>query len=108
MTSASAVDDGQWHLVTLTAAGSTQTLYLDGSQIGDAVRGSCRSPGRRTTTSAPGYLGGGWPDEQYYRHPAAYPEYFDGDISDVAFWTRQLTAAEVQALYADGTTRRRC
>ena len=29
--------------------------------------------------------------------------YFTGHISDVAFWTRPLTAAEVQAMYAAGT-----
>ncbi len=34
MTSAAPVDDGKWHLVTLTAGGNTQALYLDGAQIG--------------------------------------------------------------------------
>ena len=58
----------------------------------------------RTTTSAPGSTACGWPDEKYYGSSAAYPEYFTGDISDVAFWDRQLTDAEALTLYPDGTT----
>jgi hypothetical protein len=34
ITSSSAVTDGNWHLAVLTAAGDTQTLYLDGRVVG--------------------------------------------------------------------------
>ena len=103
MTSASPVDDGRWHLVTLTAGGNTQALYLDGNQVG-SQSGTVQIAGQANNYVGAGYNGGSWPDEQFYGSSAAYPEYFNGDISDVAFWNRQLTNAEALTLYADGTT----
>ena len=103
MTSASPVDDGRWHLVTLTAGGNTQALCLDGSQIG-SQSGAVQIAGQANNYVGAGFNGVGWPDEKYYGSSAAYPEYFNGDISDVAFWGRQLTNAEALTLYADGTT----
>jgi hypothetical protein len=102
MTSSSPVDDGQWHLVTLAAAGNTQTLYLDGAKV-TALSGTVAVAGMTNNYVGTGYTGGAWPDEQYNGSSTAYPEYFNGEISDVAFWNRQLTLAEEQALYTDGT-----
>ena len=103
MTSAAPVDDGKWHLVTLTAGGNTQALCLDGAQIG-SQSGAVQVAGLANNYVGAGYNGVGWPDEKYYGSSAAYPEYFNGDISDVAFWDRQLTDAQALTLYQDGTT----
>ncbi|MGH3296636.1 MAG: LamG-like jellyroll fold domain-containing protein [Trebonia sp.] len=103
MTSSSPVDDGQWHLVTLTAAGNTQTLYLDGAQVGSPLAGTVDVAGMTNNYVGAGYNGDAWPDEKYDVSGTAYPEYFTGDISDVAFWSRQLTLSQAQALYTDGT-----
>ena len=102
MTTSSPVDDGHWHLVTLAAAGNTQTLYLDGAKVA-ALSGAMGVAWPANYYVGVGYNGNGWPDEKYKSSTTAYPEYFTGDISDVASWSRQLTATEAAALYADGT-----
>ena len=102
--------DGKWHLVTLTAAGNTQTLYLDGSSRSVRWPGRSASPRRPTTTSAPGSSAATGPTSRTTKRAAtpATPTYFTGDISDAAFWTRPLTAAEVTTLYGAGTHQAAC
>ncbi|HEV3380095.1 MAG TPA: LamG-like jellyroll fold domain-containing protein [Trebonia sp.] len=104
MESPSAVNDGKWHLVTLTASGSTQTMYLDGVQVA-TLSGTVDVPAQANDYVGAGFLGGGWPDEADYEENgnSGYANYFDGDISDVAFWNQPVTAAEVSAMYAAGT-----
>ena len=50
-------------------------------------------------------MGGGWPDEpsQNPGSSTGTAYFFNGDISDVGLWTRQLTPNEVQSMYAAGT-----
>ncbi len=52
-----------------------------------------------------GFIGGGWPDESHYHQngSTAYATYFKGLVSDVGFWDRPLTSAEVVAMYSAGT-----
>ena len=101
ITTSAPVDDGNWHLATLSVAGTTQTLYLDGAQVG-SLSGNVNVRGMPNNYVGTGFIGGPWPDEPN-QGTTAVPEYFTGHISDVAFWTRPLTAAEVQAMYTAGT-----
>ncbi len=101
MATSATVTDGKWHLVTLTAAGNTQTLYLDGVKQG-SLAGTVSVSAQANDYIGAGFLGGNWPDEANYQKSGntGYATYFTGDISDAAFWTRPLTANEVTTLYA--------
>jgi RHS repeat-associated protein len=105
ITSAAAVNDGKWHLVLITASGTTQTLYLDGTAVG-SLSGTVANTGLQYQYVGAGYLGGSWPTEPYYSTTSSTgtASYFNGDISDVAFWDQAVTAGQVTGLYAAGTT----
>ena len=105
MATSATVTDGKWHLVTLTAAGNTQTLYLDGGQAGASLAGTVSVSAQADDYIGAGFLGGNWPNEADYQKSGGtgYATYFTGDISDAAFWTRPLTANEVTTLYGAGT-----
>jgi RHS repeat-associated protein len=104
MATTSAVTDGKWHLVTLTAAGNTQTLYLDGVKV-TSLAGTVSVSAQANDYIGAGFLGGNWPNEANYQKSGntGYATYFNGDISDVGFWTRPLTGNEVTTLYGAGT-----
>lgn len=104
MTSAAAVDNGQWHNAVLADTGAGQQLYLDGQQIGTLSKGFASHTQTGNFIGA-GYLGGSWPDEPDYNPGSStgYGFFFNGDIADAAMWTRQLSAAEVSALYSAAT-----
>ncbi len=104
MTSAAAVNNGQWHNAVLADYGSGQTLYVDGQKAGSLSKGFASTVQTNSFIGA-GYLGGSWPDEPSYNpgSSAGYGYSFNGDIADAAIWTRQLSAAEVTALYSAGT-----
>ena len=101
ITTSSSVADGKWHLATLSVSGNTQTLYLDGAKVG-SLSGNIDVLNLSNHYIGAGFAGAGWPDEPN-SGGTAYPMYFTGDISDVAFWTRPVTAAEVAAMYSAGT-----
>jgi RHS repeat-associated protein len=105
VTSSAAVNDGKWHLVVLTAAGSTQTLYLDGAVVG-TLSGTVSNTGLQYEYVGAGYLGGTWPAEPNYSTTSStgYASYFNGDISDVAFWDQNISAPQITGLYAAGST----
>jgi RHS repeat-associated protein len=102
ISSAAAVNNGNWHNVVLTAAGSQEVMYLDGVQVAS-----------KTVTVSPfiepyiylgtGFLGGSYPDESNAGKSPAVAAGLYGAMSDVATWTRPLTAAQVAALYSAGT-----
>ncbi|WP_285681128.1 DUF6531 domain-containing protein, partial [Kitasatospora phosalacinea] len=92
------VNDGQWHYALLTGAGDTQTLYLDGAAQGTRS-GQIVAPGQRVATVGAGFTGGAWPDEPLYNGSdnTGHPSYFNGSISDVAFYNHTLGAPAVTA-----------
>jgi len=106
MTSPSAVDDGKWHMVTLTTAGNTQALYLDGQQI-RTMSGTVSTNTWSWIYLGGGFTGGKWPDESHYSTSSntGYASYYRGYMSDAATWSRPLTTTEVAAMYAAGTHR---
>lgn len=88
-TSASRIDDGQWHLLDLTFDGSSLRLYVDGaSPVSSSVSGTLQfasnalQVGRQDGT-------GGW---------------FAGSIDDVAFYATALTGSQIAAHNAAGTS----
>lgn len=106
----SSVADGKWHHVVLSAAGSTQTLYLDGKPVGSksgqvSIGGGVTGVNQGYTQIGAGYLGGGWPDQPYSTGTdnSGTASYFKGSIADVGFYAYPLAAADVTALYGAGT-----
>jgi hypothetical protein len=88
------VIDGTWHHVVLAAAGSTQSLYLDGNLVG-AQDGQIDNVG---------FVGAGlvtshdWP-----ARPTNDWGYFAGSIGEVAIYHRPLDTASIAAHYAAKT-----
>src|SRR5580658_754242 len=103
--SSASVADGKWHFVVLTAAGNTQTLYLDGQAIGSIPATTIDNSSLDNEYVGAGYLGGNWPNEPNQGSGSTgFASFFGGNISDVGFWDRPLSASEVSQLYADGAT----
>jgi RHS repeat-associated protein len=100
------VADGKWHHVVLSAAGTTQTVWLDGSVIGTLSGAVSISAGATQTYNylGAGFIGGGWPDESHQGQSGntGYAQFFNGSIADAAFYTRPLVQSDVTALYNAG------
>ncbi|MFF3503172.1 LamG-like jellyroll fold domain-containing protein [Streptomyces sp. NPDC003247] len=92
ITSSQAVTDGEWHHVVLTAATSTQSLYLDGVSLG-SITGTVADQSRTYAYLGAGYANGGWMDL------AAATYYFNGQLDEAAFYRGTLTADQVSAHY---------
>ncbi|CAM5653461.1 hypothetical protein SGRIM128S_09726 [Streptomyces griseomycini] len=92
ITSAAAVDDGAWHHAALTAAGNTQTLYLDGKRAG-SLSGEITQYDQRFV-----YLGAGY----WNNWPATTGTvgHFAGDIDEAAVYSRPLGARTVAEHHA--------
>ncbi|HEY2672806.1 MAG TPA: LamG-like jellyroll fold domain-containing protein, partial [Rugosimonospora sp.] len=101
--SANSVTDGQWHNVVLSRGAASQSMYLDGSLVG-TVAGPIATLDPQVTQNeyiGTGFNGGTWPDEPHAGGTGT-PSYFSGSISDVAFYTSEVGAGTVTALYAAG------
>jgi RHS repeat-associated protein len=94
MSSGSAVNDGKWHYVVLSASTSQQTLYLDGSQ--QASLSATLVSGATGYT----YIGAGGCAGAWAACPANSAGYFTGSIADVSFYASQLSAAQVGAQWS--------
>jgi hypothetical protein len=93
MASTAAVDDGQWHHVVITGDTGSQSLYLDGQLVG--------SVGGTISDSDPlDYVGAGYVNSDgWVNAPAAGWSYFDGEVSDIEYYTYSLNPDEITALY---------
>ncbi|MFI7385966.1 LamG-like jellyroll fold domain-containing protein [Streptomyces sp. NPDC049813] len=108
--SAASVADGKWHHVVLSAAGNSQTLFLDnakvGSRSGTVSIKSATAFGKNQVFNylGTGFIGGDWPDESHAdaSDPTGKPLYFNGQIADAAFYNKPLVAADVNSLYTYG------
>ncbi|WP_189934545.1 LamG-like jellyroll fold domain-containing protein [Streptomyces aurantiogriseus] len=109
--SPASVADGKWHHVVLSAAGNSQSLYLDntkvGSRTGTISIKSATAFGKNQSFNylGTGFLGGTWPDEPHAStsDDTGYATWFNGSLADVAWYSRPLVAADVSALYTYGT-----
>ncbi|WP_165956683.1 putative adhesin [Kribbella antibiotica] len=99
ITTAGPVDEGRWHHVVLSAAGSTQTLYLDGLVAGTATGRTIDHLGMvyNQLGAAFAKAPGAWPG-----WGSATRNYLRGGIDEVAVYSRPLTADVVAAHYKLG------
>ncbi|MEV5283126.1 HYD1 signature containing ADP-ribosyltransferase family protein [Streptomyces sp. NPDC052811] len=104
ISTASSVADGKWHYAVLSAAGNTQSLYLDASLVG-TLSGQIQASTQPVDLIGAGYTGGHWPDEPHYSTTSntAYPSYFAGQIAETAFYTHPLGLPAIQQQYAAAT-----
>ncbi|NUS09891.1 MAG: Teneurin-1 [Streptomyces sp.] len=111
MSTTTSVADGKWHHMVLSAAGNSQTLFLDGAKVGSLSGSIGIQPGRVLSKNQPyhtlgaGFLGGKWPDEPNLSttDPTGKATYFNGQIADAAWYDRPLVAADATALHNFGT-----
>ncbi|OLB75035.1 MAG: hypothetical protein AUI14_22170 [Actinobacteria bacterium 13_2_20CM_2_71_6] len=104
LASTKVVTDGQWHHAVLTAAGSSQTLYLDGQSVGTKA-GVVQDFGTKYQYVGTGFLGGAWPAQTTTTtvSNAGTAKYFAGSVGDVAVFDQPLTAATVSSIYRAGS-----
>ncbi|MBR7836441.1 hypothetical protein KDL01_24400 [Actinospica durhamensis] len=92
--SAQPVDDGKWHYVVLSAAATSQSMYLDGSLVGSET-GTFNNEGQANSFIGYGYASGAWPETTvrggYWN--------FTGDVSDVALFPSALSQDQVSTLW---------
>ncbi|MBA0127928.1 DNRLRE domain-containing protein [Haloechinothrix sp. YIM 98757] len=94
ITTDGAVTDGQWHHVALSGAGDTQTLYLDGTEVGS--RGGRIDHLDMTSNQ----IGAAWV-EHWPSQPDSEPvSHFSGSIGEVAIYHRPLGATTIAEHYA--------
>lgn len=104
--SATAVNDGNWHHVALSASGNTQSLYLDGTFVGSRA-GLIQMVNAASAANmyvGAGFLGGSWPDESHFQQSGStgYATFFNGSVAEVAFFDKALTGADVNAIQSTG------
>jgi RHS repeat-associated protein len=102
MVSTTVVNDGNWHQALLTAAGSTQSMYLDGTKV-DSRSGQIFVATNLAfyDTIGAGFIGLGWPDEPHSGQTGT-ASFFNGSISDFALYDRPLSQAEISQIYTAG------
>jgi len=77
-----------WHHIAVTKSGTTFTLYIDG-----------------TTSESQTISGTAWGTQDWIIGNTPYnTRYFDGDVDDMSFWSRALTATEIGKLVNDNDT----
>ncbi len=82
ISSTSNINDGNWHHVAVTYDGSTYRLFVDG------VQENSGSMTTATTLSGTIWIGSN-----------SGPSVWSGSVDEVEFFNRQLSAAEIQAIY---------
>ncbi|MFF3848265.1 LamG-like jellyroll fold domain-containing protein [Streptomyces sp. NPDC002328] len=95
MTSTGAVTDGAWHHLVLSGAGTSQTLYLDGTALGTKT-GAIDHLEQRYT-----YVGLGWTDVPWQGiDKTDQLGHFDGLIDEVAVYDHTIDASTVADHFA--------
>ncbi|MEV7804344.1 DNRLRE domain-containing protein [Microbispora sp. NPDC088329] len=94
ITSATAVNDGNWHHVALSGARTTQTLYLDGQQVGTLAQ-QISHLGQWDTRIGYGFGSSSWPGTVSSSRP--FP--FAGSIDEVAVYNKPLRQEQIRTHY---------
>ncbi|MFE7573475.1 DNRLRE domain-containing protein [Streptomyces sp. NPDC057521] len=92
ITSATTVNDGTWHHAALTAAGNTQTLYLDGKKAG-SLSGDITQYDQRFVYLGAGYWNG-------WAATTGTIGHLTGDIDEAAVYSRPLGASTIAQHHA--------
>jgi hypothetical protein len=95
VTSTTVLNDGNWHFVAGVYDGATSHLYVDGAQNNSATV-SAKIAGEPNANL---YLGG----NVDFNLVGNNEQYFAGALSQAAFFTNALTAAQIQSLYVGVT-----
>nr|WP_308284435.1 LamG-like jellyroll fold domain-containing protein [Streptomyces flavotricini] len=82
------VTDNKWHHVVITGGPTGQSLYLDGAKVGS------KAGVVKPETFAYAYLGGGYSNEGWDGQ-AGGVRYFNGQLDEAAFYTKELDAQTV-------------
>ncbi|MEU7167301.1 LamG-like jellyroll fold domain-containing protein [Streptomyces morookaense] len=91
--SPSPVTDNAWHHVVITGSATGQSLFLDGTKVGDLNEPS------KPETMAHAYLGAGFSSEGWDgQQPGT--RYFSGQLDEVAFYPKALTEDQVAEHYS--------
>jgi RHS repeat-associated protein len=91
------VADGEWHYAVITADSDSQSLYLDGAQVGSTLTGEINQQDNVVDTIGAGFWNS-WPEVT-----STDASYFSGDISQVAVYAQPLSAARIASQYALAT-----
>jgi RHS repeat-associated protein len=95
--SGGAVNDGNWHQVTLVGAGATQSMYLDGALVGTRA-------GQIKNIGPTEFIGGGYVNgNAWVQGPGTGWRFFTGHEAEVAFYSHALGAPAIAQQYAAGT-----
>ncbi|MFG1824478.1 DNRLRE domain-containing protein [Microbispora bryophytorum] len=94
ITSATAVNDGNWHHVALSGARTSQTLYLDGQQVGTLAQ-QITHLGQWDARIGYGFGSSSWP--RTVSSSRAFP--FAGSIDEVAVYNKPLRQEQVRTHY---------
>ena len=87
------VDDGKWHHLLVVREGLTLRIYIDGTLDREATGAG------PLDTLDPTYYTVFGRDELYE------DRYYEGDLDEVAIWSRALSSSEVLSLYQRGALR---
>ncbi|MBX6166889.1 MAG: DNRLRE domain-containing protein [Thermobispora bispora] len=94
ITSATPVNDGKWHHVALSGARTTQTLYLDGQQVGSLSQ-QITHLGQWDARIGYGFASPSWPGTVTSSGP--FP--FNGSIDEVAVYNKPLRQEQIGTHY---------
>lgn len=96
------VDDGQWHMLTFSFSSSKGIAYVDGQMI--AELNDCPLGILAPESAKAGLKGGLWLAEEQDSQGGTWQsfQHYNGVMDEVRFYNRQLSHAEVQALYTKG------
>jgi RHS repeat-associated protein len=101
MSSSVNVDDGSWHYAVLTGSATSQSLWLDGTEIA-SMSGQISPDGLTNDTVGAGFWGN-WPNHYITEGPALLNTsvgYFDGSIGQVAVYPHPLGQPAIDQQYA--------
>jgi hypothetical protein len=89
---------GEWQHLAMVADGALVRIYRNGTPVGStAYNGTLFNPANSLSMGATLAADGDWPH-------LTSPDYWEGKLDEVAYWTRSLAANEVFALYAAGVS----
>ena len=95
------VDDGNWHYAVLTGSATSQSLWLDGAEVG-TMSGQITPDGLTSNTVGAGFWES-WPESYVTDGPTLLDTpvgYFDGSIGQVAVYPHPLGQPAIASQYA--------